>query len=164
MKKTLIIFTILFFIGGRSYYNPNEPGLIFYPGRIDYPVGNNPWSVTSGDFNNDGKQDIVTANNTNDNVALLTGNGDGTFNEASGFSVGDMPLTVITDYFNGDDYPDLATSNFGSDNVSVLLGNGDGTFQNAMNYNSGITTKAKDSSQIDYVMTQIELALLKDVF
>jgi hypothetical protein len=149
MKKTLIIFAVLFFIGGGSYYNSEENSLIFYPGRIDYPVGNNPWSVTSGDFNNDGKQDIVIANKEDDNVSLLTGNDDGTFNDASGFSVGDMPLTVISDYFNQDDYPDLATSNFGSDNLSVLLGNGDGTFQTAVNYNSGITTRCIQSEDFN---------------
>jgi len=149
MKRILILCSIIFFTGLQDNLRLIEENLIFYPGRIDYPVGNNPWSIASGDFNNDGKQDIVTANKENDNVALLTGNGDGTFNGASGYSVGDMPLTVISDYFNQDDYPDLATSNFGSDNISVLLGNGDGTFQTATNYNSGITTRCIQSEDFN---------------
>lgn len=149
MKRILIVCSIIFFAGERGYYNLSEESLIFYPGRIDYPVGNNPWSITSGDYNNDGNPDIVTANKENNNVSILLGNGNGTFDSASGFNVGDDPLTVISAHFNEDDFLDLATSNFESNNVSVLLGNGDGTFQSSVNFNSGITSRCIQSEDFN---------------
>lgn len=109
MRKILIVCAILFFAGGSVYYKLSEESLILYPGRIDYPTGNNPWSVTSGDFNNDNRIDIVTANKENNNITILLGYGDGTFESASGFSVGDDPLVVISAYFNDDNYLDLPT-------------------------------------------------------
>jgi len=141
MKGIIIICSIIFLVGGKFFFNYNEESIIFSPSRIDYPVGNNPWSLTSGDFNNDGKIDIAVANKENDNLTILTGNGDGTFINTNSFDVGDQPLVIISSLLNGDDYPDLITSNFSGGNVSVLLGNGDGTFQTAVNYNSGITTR-----------------------
>ena len=49
---------------------------------VSYDVGdatNGPWGVAIGDFNGDGKEDVVTANSTTASVSVLLGNGDGTF-------------------------------------------------------------------------------------
>ncbi|MBD1835364.1 DUF4347 domain-containing protein [Cyanobacteria bacterium FACHB-472] len=100
-------------------------------------VGPNPYSVTVGDFNGDGKQDLATANRTSNNVSILLGNGNGTFSSATNFNVGTNPLSVTVGDFNGDGKQDLATANQGSNNVSILLGNGNGTFSSATNFNVG---------------------------
>jgi hypothetical protein len=42
-------------------------------------VGANPVSVTVGDFNTDGRQDVATANRGDNTVSILLGRGDGTF-------------------------------------------------------------------------------------
>ena len=77
-----------------------------------------------------------------DNVSVLLGNGDGTFQAAQNFGVGSRPISVAVADFNGDGIPDLAVANFAAfpdpGNVSVLLGNGDGTFQPAQNFDAGI--------------------------
>ena len=100
-------------------------------------VGSSPYSVATGDFNGDGKPDLVTANAGSNSVSVLLGNGDGTFQSAVNYAVGSSPYSVAVGDFNGDSKPDLVTANAGSNNVSVLLGNGDGTFQSAVNYAVG---------------------------
>src|SRR4030095_14313104 len=49
--------------------------------RTDFPVGAQTQAVAAGDFNNDGKVDlVVTLNSAQFSLALLTGTGTGTFN------------------------------------------------------------------------------------
>ncbi|MEA2031279.1 MAG: FG-GAP-like repeat-containing protein [candidate division Zixibacteria bacterium] len=105
--------------------------------RIDYAVGDGPSSVFSADFNGDGYNDLATANWDSDNVSILLGNGDGTFQSAVNYAVGYGSNSVFSADFDGDGNNDLATANYYSDNVSILLGNGDGTFQSAVNYAVG---------------------------
>src|SRR5205807_496559 len=103
-----------------------------------FDVGSSPFSVAVGDFNSDGKRDLVVANSGSTNVSVLLGNGDGTFQAALNFSAGPRPYWVASGDFNGDGKPDLAVADSGSTNVSVLLGNGNGTFQAAVNYGTGV--------------------------
>src|SRR5439155_663074 len=93
--------------------------------------GRYPLSVAAGDFNGDGKLDLAVANGSSDNVAVLLGNGDGTFQTARTLAVGTVPLSVAAGDFNGDGKLDLAVTNRYSNTVSVLVGNGDGTFPTA---------------------------------
>src|SRR5713226_4358650 len=56
-------------------------------GPVSYAVGSAPAAVAVGDFNNDGKLDLVTANqgaypDYAATVSVLLGNGDGTFQAA----------------------------------------------------------------------------------
>jgi hypothetical protein len=90
-----------------------------------------------GDFNGDSKLDVVTANNLGNNVSVLLGNGDGTFQAAVNSAVGTAPVSVAVGDFNSDGKLDLVTANFDTENVSVLLGNGDGTFKAAVDYAVG---------------------------
>ena len=106
-------------------------------------------SVATGDFNGDGKTDLVVANQcpssggcSNGNVGVLLGNGDGTFQQAQTYvSGGNNTFAVTVSDLTGNGQMDLVLSNqcqmSGNCNVgsvSVLLGNGDGTFQSAQNY------------------------------
>jgi predicted NUDIX family NTP pyrophosphohydrolase len=104
---------------------------------VNYGAGSGPWSVAVGDFNGDGKPDLAVANEESNNLSVLLGNGDGTFQTAVNYSVGLQPWSVAVGDFNLDGKPDLAVANEGSSNVSVLLGNGEGTFQAAVNYGAG---------------------------
>jgi hypothetical protein len=102
-----------------------------------FSVGTDPHSVSVGDFNGDGKQDLVTADRNDDNVSILLGDGSGAFSDATTFSVGDEPQSIFLSDFNGDGNQDVATANSGDDNVSILLGDGSGSFMAAANVASG---------------------------
>jgi hypothetical protein len=93
------------------------------------PSAPNPQAVVTADFNNDGRLDLATANQGNNSVSVLLGNGDGTFRNAVNFAAGFEPLSLAVGDFDGDGNLDLVTAN--RYDVSVLLGNGDGTFQPA---------------------------------
>ncbi|MBI2926666.1 MAG: VCBS repeat-containing protein [Verrucomicrobia bacterium] len=102
-----------------------------------FGAGTNPVSVTVGDFNGDGKPDLVVANNASTNVSVLLGTGDGTFQAAVNYRTATRPSSVAVGDFNSDSKPDLAVANDGSGNISVLLGKGDGSFGVAVNYGVG---------------------------
>ena len=119
----------------RIYALPSQD--ILFQAPLSCPVGSEPSSVTSADFNNDGHLDLAVANNALDNLSILVGNGNATFQQAANYDVGEEPRFVITGDFNGDGYLDLVVANELSDNVSILLSNGDGTFQNAVHYEDG---------------------------
>src|SRR5215831_15948926 len=87
--------------------------------RRDFGAGTNPISVAVGDFNGDGVQDLAVANGNSNNVSVLLGNGDGTFQAAVNFDAGGGPVSVAVGDFNGDGVQDLAVANIGSFNVSV---------------------------------------------
>ena len=63
------------------------------------------------DLNGDGKPDLVTANGSYNNVSVLLGNGNGTFQAAQSFAVGTSPVVVAVADLNGDGHPDLVTAN-----------------------------------------------------
>ena len=100
-----------------------------------YPTGTGPYSIAVGDFNGDGKADLVVANLSSNTVSVLLGKSDGTFQTPVNYSVvSSGPTSVAVGDFNGDGKADLAVANVYGVNVSVLLGNGDGTFQRAVTY------------------------------
>ncbi len=95
------------------------------------------FSVTAGDFNGDGKPDLAVAENAV--VAVLLGNGDGTFTAASG-----SPMRVLSppydDFgspyvgpiiaadFNHSGHQGFAVAMIQNEAIAILLGKGDGTF------------------------------------
>jgi hypothetical protein len=81
-----------------------------------YPVGGNPNSIALGDFNNDGKLDIVT---TGTEVDVLLNNGDGTFGASQ--AVGSAGRSVVVADFNNDGFPDLAQIDGSGASIDVLL-------------------------------------------
>jgi hypothetical protein len=91
-------------------------------------------AIAVGDFNSDGKQDLVVTSGFDNTVVVLIGDGSGGFSQfGSPITTGFAEAVKIGD-FNNDGILDLAVAN-GQDiygdlpgYVTILLGNGDGTF------------------------------------
>ena len=112
-----------------------------FAAKVDYSVGNSPVSVTTGDFNGDGKLDLAVANSYDatggNTVSVLLGNGNGTFAAKVDYATGHFPYSVTVGDFNGDGKMDLAVANRTSNTVSILIGNGNGTFATKVDYGTG---------------------------
>jgi len=93
-----------------------------------------PLSLTVGDFNNDGKDDLAMSleetSSSNQSISiLLAGSGNGLFEPVTLYRAGFLPASIAEDDYNGDGKNDLAVVNNGSNDVSLLLGSGTGSFQ-----------------------------------
>jgi FG-GAP-like repeat len=106
-----------------------QPHLDFYSGGLT------PLNMTVGDVNGDGKLDLIVSNSQEPGreIAVLLGNGDGTFQPALIIAAGISLGPVVTADFNRDGKLDLALVSQavpgGAISLCILLGKGDGTFQ-----------------------------------
>lgn len=97
----------------------------------DFGVDLDPVSVAVADFNDDGRLDLVVADNGGTAVTVLMRRSDGGFNDnnpGGEYATGIHPVSVVVADFNGDGFPDIATANKGDSNgaeqgVTVLLNN-----------------------------------------
>ena len=105
-------------------------GLAASPADRRFAVGSSPGSVAIGDFNGDGKLDIVTANERSGDATVLLGDGRGGFAPAPGspFPAGPSPNDIAVGDFNRDGRLDLAFANHETQQLTVLLGDGRGGF------------------------------------
>ena len=129
----------------------------------DQAFAENPIGIALGDLNGDGKLDLVVTLwggtfgpiidgqipnpphvnpntqqvTTQGQIAVLLGNGDGSFAEPHFFLVGTRPIAPKIADLTGDGKKDIAVANLITNTISVLKGNGDGTFQTAIDLPSG---------------------------
>jgi hypothetical protein len=126
--------SILLGLGDATFAEPSDAD----GNPVRPAVGTGPVALAAGDFNGDGVPDLaVVDSGTNDSqvgdqgqgdVAILLGNGDGTFQPA--LSLGPLagPDAIVAGDFNRDGIPDLAVTSAGDSTLTVFLGRGDGTF------------------------------------
>ena len=97
-----------------------------------YSTGNNshPSAVTSGDWNNDGRLDLVTANEGTDSIGVFFGFNYTTFQSSVLYSGADslQPFGIVVSDFNNDGFQDVASAFAGSGKIGIFLGCGNGSF------------------------------------
>ncbi len=115
---------------------------------VTYPVSpvflSIPGSIAVGDFNGDGQPDVIISHvvfqdtiGGLDQLFLLAGNGDGSFQAPVAFDSGHLAHALVVGDFNNDGALDVAATNISGNDVSVLLGRGDGSFNHAPDFASG---------------------------
>ena len=109
MKKILNVFIIISFLVVSIFtiIPLNTFAERGFTSAINYIIGGNPFSVTSGDFNGDTYLDLATANGSSNNVSILLGSINGTFNYTDDYATGTTPYSVTSGLFNNDAYLDL---------------------------------------------------------
>jgi hypothetical protein len=84
--------------------------------------------VATGDFNNDGKPDLLAAGRTSPFVELHLGDGGGGFGAGLPVAGAAASNGVAAGFFNSDGNLDFAAAPFSGNTLQVFLGNGNGTF------------------------------------
>jgi hypothetical protein len=134
---------ISIFLGnGDGTFQPRSDQLKF--------VLSNPSMIAAADLNGDGNIDLVVndqSNNIADAIAVLPGQGDGTFPQKLGYRSGvigggDRPCSIAIADFNGDHKWDIANCNSSGNSVTVVLGKGDATFSYTRAWGTGRSPKA----------------------
>jgi hypothetical protein len=94
--------------------------------QLIYSTGSRsrPYACALGDVNNDNRLDVAVTDNSNGNVVVLMGDGDGRFSNKRNYSTGSDsgPISVAFGDFNNDRILDIVVANKNTNTIGVFLG------------------------------------------
>jgi FG-GAP-like repeat/Cep192 domain 4 len=138
---SLLVIAAICFAGSPILLHAQKPTVppVSFAAPVDYTTGTLPFANTVADFNGDGILDVAVVNYSTNNVSVLFGNGDGTFQTQSLYTVGTEPTAIVAADFNGDGVPDIAVADEIGKTIAVLINkaDGSGTFLPAVLYPAG---------------------------
>lgn len=100
-----------------------------------------PFAVAAADLNGDGSADLVTANNNNNSLTVLTNQGAGSFSISATLTVGALPTSVAVADLDGDGRPDLISADLNNNTLTVLTNSTQGRF--GLNKKIGVGDKPR---------------------
>lgn len=98
---------------------------------FSYELNGVPFDIKSADFNSDNIPDLIATVDSyavTDHLALLIGDGDGSFQEPVFIITDDRPMYLVAADFNTDGKNDLVVSMYNSGDLFFYPGNGNGSF------------------------------------
>ena len=114
--------TLDVFLGnGTGTFRSAGPGPAFVAGAL-----------TVSDVDGDHHPDLVAVAANSDSVAVLVGNGDGTFQAPVLYAAGRASAALVLADFNGDGRPDIAVLDTEAPAIMLMLGAGGAQFQSAI--------------------------------
>ena len=123
-----------------------KPGFILnvFNDPITLPTTSHSLNMLTGDFNNDGYDDIATASDdiwlTDTPVNIFINNRNGGFNMSQSIPISGWNTRHLASAdFNNDGNIDIAISIYANKTMKVMFGSGDGLFSGSTTYNVGNT-------------------------
>jgi hypothetical protein len=88
-----------------------------------------PTYITTGDLNNDGYPEVITAGGTEGwRIYVMNNSGNGTLTSFYEYVGGNSTMTPSIGDLDNDGFADIVVSNNADGDISILMNNGDGTF------------------------------------
>ncbi len=110
-----------------SFTSLANPSNMVFNEISNIAVGTNPYSVASGDLDNDGDIDLAVANSAG-SISIIINNGNGTFTKQNPDIISGDTRRVIAGDFDNDGDLDLAAGIGSLSSVKILTNNGNGVF------------------------------------
>ena len=108
---------------------------------LDLGGDRRPSCLAAGDFNGDGKPDLVVASEGTNDVTVFLGDGRGGFRQSATAPAGANPTEIFVADLDRDGHLDLAIANHDTSYVTILKGDGRGGFRPAAG--SPLTVRSK---------------------
>lgn len=111
------VFTVTFPDGGGGLRKD------FFAPKLDIPLGSNPYCVTTGDVDGDGKPDIIVAYSAGNTVSVFQNQstpGHISFAPKVDFTTGYYPHHVLLVDLNKDGKPDMVVTNYADNTITIL--------------------------------------------
>jgi FG-GAP-like repeat len=111
-------------------------------------TGKSPAGIGKGDFNSDGKLDVVVSNSSEERLAVFLGDGTGKFSGPTKLATGETPAGIAVGHFNAGAKDDIAVANGNSGTVSVFLGVAEPTLSTAASASVAIGASISDQATL----------------